>query len=319
MNLPLHHRRLLSAAAAVLLVAGSVLSTRVAADTTVPSLDKARGAIKNADARAVFDQQMGSAPIPDGFGTQLPAGFSRELLLSQLTPGIDRQRVVLVGAKAWPQRPGGYVATACLAANAEQAQRALRYPSPQCDGDSESSGNEIWFGVFDRAADGSMQLVARTTAPVTTSTDWSHTNIDMPQAMEFDDSKTPPVSRPQSWQRLDFARYQLRSGDMAFGVRAGWSEGYAGGGASFEALYLFHIDGKALRVVFAQPMMFNKMIAGDWHKDGTRSHDMSDGSNTLNVLPGTSAGYHDLQLREQRGKWRQTWRWSDASQTYQIE
>jgi len=110
----------------------------------------------------------------------------------------------------------------------------------------------------------------------------------------------------------------LRNGDTAFGVRAGWSEGYAGGGASFEALYLFHIDGKALRVVFAQPMMFNKMIAGDWHKDGTRSHDLTDGSNTLNVLPGTTAGYHDLQLRERNGKWRQTWRWSEASQAYQV-
>lgn len=311
-------RHVLPTAAACLLASGMLLAPATA-QTTVPSLDKARGAIKNADARASFDQQMGSAPIPDGFGTQLPAGFSRELLLSQLTPGIDRKRVVLTGAKAWPQRPGGYVAVACLAASAEQAQRALRYPSSQCDGENDSSGNEIWFGVFDRAADGSVQLVARTEAAVTAGTDWGHTNIDMPQAMELDDSKTPPLSRPQSWQRFDFARYQLRNGDTAFGVRAGWSEGYAGGGASFEALYLFHIDGKALRVVFAQPMMFNKMIAGDWHKDGTRSHDLTDGSNTLNVLPGTTAGYHDLQLRERNGKWRQTWRWSEASQAYQLQ
>ena len=305
--------------AAACFIASSALLSPATAETTVPSLDKARGAIRNADARAVFDQQMGSAPIPDGFGTQLPPGFSRELLLSQLTPGVDRKRVVLVGAKAWPQRPDGYVAVVCLAATAEHAQMALRYPSTQCDGENDSSGNEIWFGVFDRAAGGKLQLAARTEAPVTTSTDWGRTNIDMPQAMEFDDGKTPPLSRPQSWQRFDFARYQLRSGDVAFGVRAGWSEGYAGGGASFEALYLFHIDGKALRVVFAQPMMFSKMIAGDWHKDGTRSHDMSDGSNTLNVLPGTTAGYHDLQLRERRGTWRQTWRWSDASQSYQVE
>jgi len=311
-------RHVLPTAAACLLVSGMLLAPATA-QTTVPSLDKARGAIKNADARAVFDQQMGSAPIPDGFGTQLPAGFSRELLLSQLTPGIDRKRVVLTGAKVWPQRTGSYVAVVCLAASAELAQRALRYPSTQCDGENDSSGNEIWFGVFDRVADGSVQLVARTETAVTASTDWGHTNIDMPQAMEFDDNKTPPLSRPQSWQRFDFARYQLRNGDMAFGVRAGWSEGYAGGGASFEALYLFHIDGKALRVVFAQPMMFNKMIAGDWHKDGTRSHDMTDGSNTLNVLPGTTAGYHDLQLRERGGKWRQTWRWSDATQAYQLQ
>jgi len=105
-------RHVLPTAAACLLASGMLLAPATA-QTTVPSLDKARGAIKNADARASFDQQMGSAPIPDGFGTQLPAGFSRELLLSQLTPGIDRKRVVLTGAKAWPQRPGATSAVAC--------------------------------------------------------------------------------------------------------------------------------------------------------------------------------------------------------------
>ncbi|EDT40118.1 hypothetical protein [Burkholderia ambifaria] len=39
--------------------------------------------------------------------------------------------------------------------------------------------------------------------------------------------------------------------------------GYAGDGASFEVLHLFRIDGKTLRVVFAQPVMFYRNITGD--------------------------------------------------------
>nr|WP_232458018.1 hypothetical protein [Burkholderia ubonensis] len=109
---------------------------------------------------------------------------------------------------------------------------------------------------------------------------------------------------------------KLRAGDAAFGVRAGWSIPYAGGGASFEALYLFRIDGNTLRVVFAQLMMFYRNNAGDWHPDGTRDHDITDGSNALNVLPTSTDGFRDLQLRQRGGKWRQTFRWSARDGEY---
>jgi len=123
---------------------------------------------------------------------------------------------------------------------------------------------------------------------------------------------------PSSWSRFDLAAYQLHTGEYAFGVRAGSSEGYAGGGADFEALYLFVIDGKSLRVVFAQPMAFDKMLAGEWHKDGTRSHDVSDAANALTILPSMTGGYHDLQLREKAGgKWRRRFKWSAAERRYQ--
>ena len=89
-------------------------------------------------------------------------------------------------------------------------------------------------------------------------------------------------------------------------MRAGWSEGYSGGGADFEALYLFRIEGRALRVVFARPMAFYKMLAGDWNPDGTREHIESDASNTLSLLPGKTDGYFDIQLRQQKGVWKQT-------------
>ena len=290
------------------------------ADTTVHSLSGVRGAMHTADAQKMFDHSMSGAPQPDGFGTKLPAGFSTALLVEQLAPGHDPRSVVLAGAKPWPLRPNSYVAMICLANSPELAASALKYSPASCDslGNDDTDPRHVWFGVFESTSGGAPRLVARTESPVATPTDWRDTNIDLPVALEASDAASVQEAMPSSWSRFDLAAYQLRTGEYAFGVRAGWSEGYAGGGADFEALYLFAIDGKALRVVFAEPMAFDKMLAGEWHKDGTRSHDVSDAANALTMLPSMTGGYHDLQLRAKAGgKWRRTFKWSAAQQRYQ--
>ncbi|QGZ66856.1 hypothetical protein FAZ98_29850 [Paraburkholderia acidisoli] len=289
------------------------------ADTTVPSLAGVRGAMQTSDAKKLFDRSMSGAPQPDGFGTALPAGFTTAWLVDQLAPGQDVRDVVLSGAKPWPLRPNSYVAMLCLADSPEKAAAARKYAAATCDslGD-DSDARRVWFGVFDSMGTGAPRLVARTMQPVATPTDWSDTNIDQPVALENGDAGSAQAAMPSSWSRFDLAAYQLRAGQYAFGVRAGWSEGYAGGGADFEALYLFVIDGNALKVAFAQPMAFDKMLAGDWNKDGTRSHDVSDAANALTVLPTVTGGYHDLQLREKaRGKWRRTFKWSVEKGRYE--
>lgn len=286
-----------------------------AAAVTVHSLDQVRAAIKSPEGRAAFDQQISGAPQPDGFGTHLPAGFTKDQLLAQLAPGQDPKRLTLAGAKPWPQQPQEYVAIVCLAATAQQAHAELHYEASSCDGGDDAT-HDVWLGVFERDAQGAPRLVARTEAPVDTPVDWDDTDIDSPQSIGSDPNTGRAQGMPQSWLRFDFAAYRLRDKDYAFGVRTGWSEGYAGGGASFEALYLFQVDGAKLRVVFAQPMMYTKMLAGDWHKDGTRDHIQTDGSNVLSVLAGASGGFHDLRLQERSGKWRRTFRWSPGEQRY---
>jgi hypothetical protein len=285
------------------------------AETTVPSLSGVRGAMRTTDAQQMFDHSMSGVSRPDGFGTKLPAGFTTAFLVETLAPGQDPRNVVLSGARPWPLRPNSYVAMICLADNPDLAARAMKYSRASCrSSDDETDPRHLWFGVFESGDADTPRLVARTGSFVTTPTDWRNTNIDLPGRL---DSKNLRSAMPASWSRFDLASYQLRTGEFAFGVRAGWDEGYAGGGADFEALYLFVIDGTTLRVVFAEPMAFGKMIAGDWHADGTRSHDVSDAANALTVLPSMTDGYHDLQLREKAGgKWRRTFKWSAAERRY---
>ena len=112
------------------------------------------------------------------------------------------------------------------------------------------------------------------------------------------------LAAPQSWKRFDLARYQIRPDETASACAPAGARLFRRR-RRFEALYLFRIEGRALRVVFAQPMAFYKMLAGDWNPDGTREHIESDASNTLSLLPGTD-GYFDIQLRQQKGVWKQT-------------
>lgn len=287
------------------------------ADTTVQSLDQARGAIQTEDARKMYDRQMSGAPQPDGLGIALPAGFTREFLLQQLAPGQDPARLLLAGAKPWPQRPGAFVAMVCLAATPARAESQVKYGGGECtDFSGDDASNAVWVGVFGSTPGAPPQLLARTDGPVKTPTDWSNTDIDLPADLATQDANAPLRSMPTAWKRFDLAPYKIAPGAVAFGMRAGWSEGYSGGGADFEALYLFHIDGPTLRVVFAQPMAYVKSIAGDWNPDGTRQHDMSDASNILVVQAEKTDGYFDLQLRQQAGKWRRTLKWSAGERGY---
>jgi hypothetical protein len=62
--------------------------------------------------------------------------------------------------------------------------------------------------------------------------------------------------------------------------------------------------------------MFYHDIAGAWHPNGTRDHDVTDGSDILTVLATSTNGFRDLQLHERGGKWHQTFRWSTKDGEY---
>lgn len=291
----------------------------VHAQTTVKSLDQVRDVIQTDAARQMFDQQMSGKPAPDGFGTALPAGFTADFLLRQLAPGQPADRLVLAGAKPWPQRERAYVGVVCLYGLGRSGGAVGQVFAQRMRGlVRQRRRSEVRVVRRIRNRGGRRARAGR-----------AHRNPgvrrDRLGRLQYRSAHRPGdagrgqahAGRAAKLEALRPARYQIRPDETAFGVRAGWSEGYSGGGADFEALYLFRIEGRALRVVFAQPMAFYKMLAGDWNPDGTREHIESDASNTLSLLPGKTDGYFDIQLRQQKGVWKQTLKWSAARQRYE--
>ena len=292
-------RSVSKALCAVLLATSPAL---LMAQTTVRSLDEARDALRTQEGRDLRDSQMSGAPQPDGLGTALPAGFTKEFLLRELAPAADPATLVLAGAKPWAARPNSYVAMVCLARTAKAAARAVKSSRTDCSNVlGQGDERDVMLGVFEAAPGAAPRRIARTPDPVDTPTNWYDSNIDMPMDLSLQEGKGAPLAEPQGWRRWDLARYEIRPGDVALGLRATWTEGYSGGGAVFEALYLFRIDGDALRPVFARPMAFTKDIAGDWNADGTRQHDVSDASNVLVMLPRKTDGYFDIKLSQKGG------------------
>lgn len=97
--------------------------------------------------------------------------------------------------------------------------------------------------------------------------------------------------------RLDLANYHLSPTIPAFGVRYSTSVGYAGGGASHQGITLFAvIDGK-LKPVLQLPLIYNyENLAGEWHKDGTRGHDIEESNGILKISNHSTAGFADIVL-----------------------
>lgn len=295
-----------------------MLSSTAMAQTTVKSLDGVRDAFQTNDARRMFDAEMAGKSPGDVLGLNLPAVLTENTILEQLAPGQDASRLVLAGARPWGFRPNSFVAIVCLAETADAARKARQNKDRQCeDLGGQGNGRKVWFGVLESINGAAPRLVARTDGPVSLQTDWSGSNIDAPADIDETPQGSAQQALPTHWKRFDLARYEVRPGDIAFGVRAGWSEGYSGGGAGFEALYLFKIDGPTLRPIFARPMSFSKMIAGDWNRDGTRQHEVSDAANLLIMQPDKTDGYFDILLRQQKGDWRRTLKWSAAKRVYE--
>jgi hypothetical protein len=241
-------------------------------------------------------------------GTRLPDGLLVEALVPMLVPESQRSRVTLVGAKAWPRRANSFVVIICT-----KARPARGSARPDCGSTGKEDRPTAYFGVVERLPDGGLKAIA-TSGAVTTRTAWRDT--DLPASpLDADDAPDGKLL-PEEWLRMDLANYRLRDDATAFGLRAGWRQGYAGGGAEFEALYLFMIDGDQLRVVLTAPMFAFEDIAGEWHPDGTRDHDIAEASKLLVLSKRKTAGYYDIELREKGARGGSTLHWSAADRAY---
>ena len=117
---------------------------------------------------------------------------------------------------------------------------------------------------------------------------------------------------------FDLAPYRIAPDTFAFGLRSDQYEGYAGGGANFETLHLFVVDGTTLRRVLAQSIYASSMTAGEWHKDGTRDHQFTESKLALSIAPSMTAGHNDLRVKELGTKHQAILHWNAATGVYWV-
>jgi hypothetical protein len=295
-------------------VVGTSFSMQVLADGPMHSPDQVPGKTPSSVTRDVHNADA------DGLGTQLPANFDKDKVIEQVAKGKNPDLIVLAGVVPWPQMPGRYIAIACQALNDEQLkyQRSSGAPK-ECDSGTRGGDNnfdEIFLGIYEMGKDGKPVLLARNHDYINDDVSWDNTNLQAPDLPESDASSNGGQGAgnegltPQVIKKFDLAPYEIRKGQYAFGLRVGWNTSYAGGGADYEALLLFQQVGDDIQLIFAQPMMAYTNIAGDWHQDGMRDHDITDDSNVLVMLDSQTHGYRDIELRERKGAWRKVFVWS---------
>lgn len=278
---------------------------------TVHSLGEVPKQLKTPEAKRFFSEQMQGKPAPDLLGVHLPAALTADAIIGLLVPRDDKAKPHLVGAKSWPARPNLYVAIVCTGGTAPySAGEASCARSP---GDDKEPPLHVYLGVLETKAGGAVSLVAASGA-IDCATDWSRSNL--PRRPAAADDAQGGIIRPHRFDRFDLARYKIAPDRVAFGLRGAWSESYSGGDANFTGLCLFTLDGKRLHEVLAAPMSAYADVAGDWHKDGTRDHDITDAANVLIVSGHQTGGHFDLLLKSRGHGKPQTFRWAQSAGAY---
>jgi hypothetical protein len=281
----------------------------MAGPQVVHSIDQTPKAVRTPEGAQTLATQLAGAPQPDGLGLTLPPGLSRTALVSLLAPPQERSAINAVGARPWPGHPGLFVAVACtggaLPKTAEDTPCAT-YASPG-ERPLKAYVAVVQGGGTPRAVAGPLQVDPRL--------DWR--NSGLPSEPEALEDAPGGVITPTTFDKLDLAPYAIAPGQSAFGIRASWHDGYAGGAGEYAALYLFAPVNGRLQQVFAAPVSAFLMTAGSWHKDGTRDHEVTDAAYVLVVTSVQTGGHFDLLLKERKGGKSRRYVWSTAAGRYQ--
>lgn len=281
---------------------------------TVHSLDRVPAALKTPEAKAAFAQQIEGQPAPDSLGVRLAPALSAAQIESLLVPAGDTSPVSVVGARAMPGQPGVYVAIVCTGGHA---------PGPsddktcdQTDVGAPHPDMRVYVGLIQTIAGAPPRLLAKP-AQLDGRVDWRDTLLG--DAPDGADDAGGGVLTPDDITGFDLAPYVIAPGQRAFGLSGEWNVGYAGGGAQYRALYLFAVEDGVVTQILATPMSFSKMLAGDWHKDGTRDHDLSEGANVIVVTSQLTGGHFDLLQKARGGGASRRFKWSAATKRYEPD
>ncbi len=274
--------------------------------TTVQNLDAVPGVIQHTEGKQIFAEQMAGATPAKGFG-ELPQGLSENQWIGWVAPNENPNNLILTGAKAWGKE-GKYIGIACFADNQADAGQAKKYADNTCpENYSNGRANKLYLGVFSWQNQ-QLQPIARLEKPLNQISAWNKA-----AEKESDDESVRPLAY---YTKLDLAPYRIAPDTLAFGVRGGYSDAYSGGGAFYEVLELYTIKDSKIINVFSDLVYYYSDIAGDWNKDGTRQHDISESKYILKLRSAKTQGFYDLEVVNLQDKSSQIFHWSESLQQY---
>ena len=274
--------------------------------TTVQNLDAVPGAIQHTEGKQIFAEQMAGATPAKGFG-ELPQGLSENQWIGWVAPNENPNNLILTGAKAWGKE-GKYIGIACFADNQADAGQAKKYADNTCpENYNNGRANKLYLGVFSWQNQ-QLQPIARSEKPLNQISAWNKA-----AEKESDDESVSPLAY---YTKLDLAPYRIAPDTLAFGVRGGYSDAYSGGGAFYEVLELYTIKDSKIINVFSDLVYYYSDIAGDWNKDGTRQHDISESKYILKLRSAKTQGFYDLEVVNLQDKSSQIFHWSESLQQY---
>lgn len=274
--------------------------------TTVQNLDAVPGVIQHTEGKQIFAEQMAGATPAKGFG-ELPQGLSENQWIGWVAPNENPNNLILTGAKAWGKE-GKYIGIACFADNQADAGQAKKYADNTCpENYNNGRANKLYLGVFSWQNQ-QLQPIARSEKPLNQISAWNKA-----AEKESDDESVRPLAY---YTKLDLAPYRIAPDTLAFGVRGGYSDAYSGGGAFYEVLELYTIKDSKIINVFSDLVYYYSDIAGDWNKDGTRQHDISESKGILKIRSTKTNGFYDLERVDLQDKSSQIFRWSESLQRY---
>nr|WP_276540398.1 hypothetical protein [Citrobacter freundii] len=274
--------------------------------TTVQNLDAVPGVIQHTEGKQIFAEQMAGVTPAKGFG-ELPQGLSENQWIGWVAPNENPNNLILTGAKAWGKE-GKYIGIACFADNQADAGQAKKYADNTCP-ENYNNGrvNKLYLGVFSWQNQ-QLQPIARSEKPLNQISAWNKA-----AEKESDDESVRPLAY---YTKLDLAPYRIAPDTLAFGVRGGYSDAYSGGGAFYEVLELYTIKDSKIINVFSDLVYYYSDIAGDWNKDGTRQHDISESKYILKLRSAKTQGFYDLEVVNLQDKSSQIFHWSESLQQY---
>ena len=274
--------------------------------TTVQNLDAVPGVIQHTEGKQIFAEQMAGATPAKGFG-ELPQGLSENQWIGWVAPNENPNNLILIGAKAWGKE-GKYIGIACFADNQADAGQAKKYADNTCpENYNNGRANKLYLGVFSWQNQ-QLQPIARSEKPLNQISAWNKA-----AEKESDDESVRPLAY---YTKLDLAPYRIAPDTLAFGVRGGYSDAYSGGGAFYEVLELYTIKDSKIINVFSDLVYYYSDIAGDWNKDGTRQHDISESKYILKLRSAKTQGFYDLEVVNLQDKSSQIFHWSESLQQY---